>query len=232
MTAITYGTRTIEFEVQRNNRLKHTYITVERDCPVLVRANDSVDNDEIKKLVHKKAAWICSKLEELGQAPAQDAIITGSRLFYLGKSYYVELIKEERESLLIDFIHSKFKIHTPQVVDQEAISEAIDIFYLEKAHEKIKKLVFKWSDKMELFPAHIDFKLSNSKWGSCNHKNQITFNPELMKLSPSLIEYAVVHELAHIAYKNHSKEFWGVIKKYLSSYQHCEEQLKAFEKRI
>lgn len=232
MSAIQYGTRTIEFEVQRNNRLKHTYITVERDCPVLVRANDGIDNNEIKKLVRKKAAWICSKLEELGQSPAQNAIITGSRLYYLGKSYYVDLIKEEREDVLINFIHSKFQIHTPQAVDQEEISEAIEIFYLEKAHEKIKKLVLKWSNKMELLPAHIDFKLSNTKWGSCNHKNQITFNPELMKLSPSLIEYAVVHELAHIAYKNHSKEFWGVIKKHLSGYQHCEEQLKAFEKRI
>lgn len=232
MIAITYGTRTIEFEVQRNNRLKHTYITVERDCPVLVRVNDSVDNDEIKKLVRQKAAWICSKLEELGQSPAQNAIITGSRLFYLGKSYYVELIKEEREDVVIDFIHSKFKIQTPQVVDQEEINEAIEIFYLEKAHEKIKKLVLKWSQKMKLTPAHIDFKLSNTKWGSCNHKNQITFNPELMKLSPSLIEYAVVHELAHIAYKNHSKEFWGVIKKHLSSYQNSEMQLKAFEKKI
>lgn len=232
MSAIQYGTRTIEFEVERNNRLKHTYITVERDFPVLVRANDAIDNNEIKKLVRKKAAWICSKLEELGQSPAQNSMITGSRLYYLGKSYYVELIKEEREGVIIDFISSKFKIHTPQEVDQEKISEAIEVFYLEKAHEKIKKLVLKWSNKMELLPAHIDFKLSNTKWGSCNHKNQITFNPELMKLSPSLIEYAVVHELAHIAYKNHSKEFWGVIKKHLSGYQHCEEQLKAFEKKI
>ena len=232
MISIQYGTRTIGFEVQRNNRLKHTYITVERDCPVLVRANDKVDNDEIKKLVRQKAAWICSKLEELGQSPIQNTIITGSRLYYLAKSYYVELIKEEREGTVIDFISSKFRIHTPQGVDQEAISEAIEIFYLEKAHEKIKKLVLKWSNKMELFPDHIDFKLSNTKWGSCNHKNQITFNPELMKLSPSLIEYAVIHELAHIAYKNHSKEFWGLIKKHLSGYQHCEEQLKAFEKKI
>lgn len=232
MSAIQYGTRTIEFEVQRNNRLKHTYITVERDCPVLVKANNIVDNDEINKLVRQKAAWICSKLDELGQSPVQDAIITGSRLFYLGKSYYVELIKEERKEVAIDFIHSKFKIYVPQTVDKIAISEAIDIFYLEKAHEKIKKLVSKWSQKMELYPTHIDFKSSNTKWGSCNHKNQITFNPELMKLSPSLIEYTVVHELAHIAYKNHSKEFWGVVKKHLSGYQYCEEQLKAFEKKI
>jgi predicted metal-dependent hydrolase len=232
MTAISYGTRTIEFEVQRNNRLKHTYITVERDCPVLVRANDSVDNNEIKNLVHKKAAWICSKLEELGQSPAQDAIITGSRLYYLGKSYYVELIKEEREEVVINFIHSKFQIHTPQKVDQEKISEAIDIFYLEKAHDKIKKLVLKWSKKMQLAPAHIDFKTSNTKWGSCNHKNQITFNPELMKLSPSLIEYAVVHELAHIAYKNHSKEFWKLIEKYLSNSARLDVKIKEFERLI
>lgn len=232
MSAIQYGTRTIEFEVQRNNRLKHTYITIERDCPVLVRANDSVDNEEIKKVVRQKAAWICSKLEELGETPSQSNVMTGSRLYYLGKSYYVELIKEEREDVLIDFIHSKFKILTPQVIGQEEINEAIQIFYLEKAQEKIKKLVAKWSKKMEQYPTHIGFKASKTKWGSCNHMNQITFNPEIMKLSPSLIEYAVVHELAHITYKNHSKEFWGVIKKHLSGYQRCEVQLKAFEQKL
>ncbi len=232
MINVEYGTRTILFEVQRNNSLKHTYITAERDKGILVKAPDSVSNEEINKLVKCKASWIAKKLEALGESIDYGEIMTGSRFFYLGKSYYVELIKEERDYIEVDFIHSKFKIKTPFKVNQLDLNEAIDQFYKQKAQEKITKLVKKWSNIMKLFPEYIGFRLSDTKWGSCSPRNRLTFNPELMKLSSSLIEYTVIHELAHIAYKNHSKEFWALIKKFMGDYRNKEEQLKAFEKKI
>ncbi len=70
------------------------------------------------------------------------------------------------------------------------------------------------------------------KWGSCSDRNRLSFNPEIMKLSSSLIEYAVVHELSHIAHKNHSKEFWNLVQKYMSDYSKKEEQLRVFEKKL
>jgi len=53
-----------------------------------------------------------------------------------------------------------------------------------------------------------------------------------MKLPLSLVEYVVVHELAHIKQHNHSKEFWKVVYKYLPDYKEREEKIKAFEKLI
>ena len=85
---------------------------------------------------------------------------------------------------------------------------------------------------MKLFPEYVGFRKSKTKWGSCSERNRITFNPEIMKLSSSLIEYIVIHELAHIAYKNHSKEFWILVKKFMSDYVKKEEELKVFEKKI
>ncbi|RUM44003.1 MAG: M48 family peptidase, partial [Hydrogenimonas sp.] len=73
---------------------------------------------------------------------------------------------------------------------------------------------------------------SKTKWGSCSQRDRITFNPEVIKLSSSLIEYIVVHELAHIAYKNHSKEFWKLVKKYMSDYSEKEDKLRVFEKKL
>ena len=67
---------------------------------------------------------IISKLEEIGRSPEYSEIITGSRLFYFGKSYYVELTKEERDNIEVDFIHSKFKIMVPLQVDSVQINEA------------------------------------------------------------------------------------------------------------
>ena len=53
-----------------------------------------------------------------------------------------------------------------------------------------------------------------------------------MKLSSSLIKYVVIHELAHIQYKNHSKDFWNLVKKNMSDYQKKEDILRGFEKKL
>ncbi len=229
---IEYGTQTIEFEVQRSKKACNTYITVERDSGVLVKAPEHISDSEIQALVRSKAKWIIQKLEEVGSEIDYGEILTGSRLFYMGKSYYVELIKENRQNIEVSFIHSKFKIYTPLEVSQIELTEATDRFYREKAEEKITKLVRKYSDTMKLHPEYIGFRKSKIKWGSCSECNRITFNPEVIKLSSSLIEYVVVHELAHIAHKNHSKNFWNLVKKYMSDYKSKEEMLLRFEKKL
>ena len=232
ISSVNYGTQTIEFEVQKSKSCKNTYITVERDIGVVVKTNENISNEELETLVKGKASWIIKKLEELGNSIEYGNIITGSRLFYMGKSYYVELIKEDRDTYEVSFIHSKFKIHTPKTIDQNLLQESIESFYFNKAKEKLVKLTQKYSDIMKLFPEKIYFRKSKTKWGSCSASNKITYNPEVMKLSSSLIEYVVVHELAHIQYKNHSKDFWTLIKKFMSDYAIKEETLRSFEKRL
>ena len=229
---VRYGTQTIEFEIKRSRRAKNCYISVQRDSGVVVKAPEYMNEEEIALLVKSKAKWIVQKKSEIGKVIDYGEITTGSRLFYLGKSYYVELLAEGREDICVEFIHSKFKIHTPRNVTQEELSCAIKLFYREKAKQKIDKLVKKYTQQMQLFPEYVGYKESNTKWGSCSPRNRITFNPEIMKLSSSLIEYAVIHELAHIAYKNHSKEFWRLVAKFMSDYKEKEALLRSFEKRL
>ncbi|SFP86247.1 M48 family metallopeptidase [Hydrogenimonas thermophila] len=229
---VEYGTETIEFKITRSKKAKNTYITVDRDNGVVVKAPEGVLDDEIASMVKSKAKWIVQKLEEVGSEVEHGEIVTGSRLFYLGKSYYVEIIRQNRKDIEVTFIHSKFKIYTPKHYNQIELNEAIDRFYKQKAEEKITKLVKKFSATMKLYPEYVGFRKSKTKWGSCSQRDRITFNPEVMKLSSSLIEYVVIHELAHIAYKNHSKEFWKLIKKYMSDYTEKEKQLRVFEKKV
>ena len=230
--SIDYGTQIIEFEIQRKKACKNTYITVERDIGVIVKTNINISIEELKTLVKSKAKWILKKFEEIGQSVDYGKIVTGSRLFYMGKSYYIELLKEERINYEIEFIHSKFIIKTPLSIEQNKLNEVIEEFYKQKAQEKITKLVNKYSDIMKLFPLKLYFKNSKTKWASCSASNKISFNPEVMKLASSLIKYVVIHELAHIQYKNHSKDFWNLVKKNMSDYQKKEEILRGFEKKL
>jgi len=230
--SIDYGTQTVEFEVHRSKTCKNTYITVERDVGVIVKTNNDISIEELKNLVKSKAKWILRKLEDLEQSIDYGKIITGSRLFYMGKSYYIELLKEDRKNYKLDFIHSKFIIKTPFITEQSKLNEIIEDFYKQKAQERITKLVNKYSDVMKLFPEHIGFKKSKTKWASCSATNKISFNPEVMKLASTLVQYVVIHELAHIQYKNHSKDFWALVKKYMNDYLKKEETLRGFEKKL
>ena len=71
-----------------------------------------------------------------------------------------------------------------------------------------------------------------SKWGSCSVKNSLIFNYYLAKLPEDIIEYVVVHELAHIKHKNHQKEFWDLVSKFIPDYKERIKRLRKLEKEF
>jgi predicted metal-dependent hydrolase len=103
-----------------------------------------------------------------------------------------------------------------------------DIFYKEKSKEILPKIVDKYSNMMKLFPTKLKYRKNKRVWGSCNYKNEINFNIYLMKLPMELIEYVVIHELAHIKHKNHSKKFWNLVEYYCEDYKKREKLFRNF----
>lgn len=103
----------------------------------------------------------------------------------------------------------------------------LDRFYKDEAKRVISPLVEKYSQEMKLYPTSIKFRKNKNTWGSCNYKNGLNFNTLLVKFPLEVVEYVVIHELAHIQHKNHSKEFWRVVENYCSDYKSREKLLKS-----
>ena len=72
---------------------------------------------------------------------------------------------------------------------------------------------------MALVPTNIRFRKTKRQWGSCSGKNVLSFNTMLMKLPLSVIQYIIVHELAHIKHKHHQKSFWKLVEEHLPDYR-------------
>ena len=232
LNSVKYGTSLIEFNIQRKARLKNTYIQVSTDG-VLVKTDKKTSLKEINEMVEKKSAWITKKIELFKSIAINNEITTGSRLYYLGKNYYVHIKKDNNEDKIkVKFIHSKFIISTPSKYSKKELHRTINIFYKQKAIEKITPLTEKLAKEMQVFPTYIGFRNSKTRWGSCSSTNRISFNYNLIKLPTSLIKYVIIHELAHIKHKNHSKEFWLFVQKYMSDYKEKMIKIREFEKII
>lgn len=102
----------------------------------------------------------------------------------------------------------------------------LDTFYKNEIQKYIPKLVEEYSKKMKLYPEKISYRKNKRTWGSCNYKNELNFNILLMKYPIFIMEYIVIHELAHIKHKNHSKNFWILVEKYCPQYKEIEKIFK------
>lgn len=134
--------------------------------------------------------------------------------------------------MTLEMFEQKFLIKMPQNTTQEMLQELFNDFYKKEAIKTISPMVEKWAEKMALYPENIAFRKATRQWGSCSSQNNLSFNYYLMKLPLYMIEYVVVHELAHIKEKNHSKNFWALVEKSLPNYKTVVTELREFERGL
>ena len=104
----------------------------------------------------------------------------------------------------------------------------LDLFYKKEIQKILPAKLEEYSRKMSLFPTSISYRKNKRTWGSCNYKNGLNFNILLMKFPIEVMEYVIVHELAHIKHKNHSKDFWNLVAVYCPNYKEIEKRFKNF----
>jgi predicted metal-dependent hydrolase len=225
MPNVQYGHKTIEYTLDVKEGLKSHYISVEKGVGVILKGK-SIPAEHAEKLILKKAKWILDKLE-LVQSIGDEDIVTGARIQYLGRKYYVELIIDERLQVIdIDFTESKFKVTLPtRLNNQVALKVTFENFIRIKAKERIEPIIKKWSKSTGLEYANLKFMKLEKRWGSCTPANTIIINYNAIKLPFSLIEYLVVHELVHTKIKSHSKEFWAELSKHIVNWKELDEKM-------
>jgi len=131
----------------------------------------------------------------------------------------------------IDFITQKFEPKESYLFGKK-VQSLTDEQLKEALPPVIVEMLKKHTKAMQLYPSKIGFRFNKSRWGSCSSANSINFNYYLAKLPYELIEYVVVHELAHIKHKNHSQEFWDLVEKFMPDMKKRRKKLREFEKRI
>ena len=206
-----------------NPKLKHTYLSFDNEGNLVIKS-PKVSQHYIEQLLLKKSDWINSSREKLLQKKGKLLDFSQqAELYYQGQAYPLRLIEQTKKRTKLVFDQEVFLLYYHQY-DEILFQKHVDNFYKEEAKQFIPLLVEKWSRQMALAPTSICFRKTKRQWGSCSGKNVLSFNTMLMKLPLSVIQYIIVHELAHIKHKHHQKSFWNLVEQYLPDYkQHVTE---------
>lgn len=210
-----------------NPKLKHTYLTFDGEENLVIKS-PKVSQHYIEQLLLKKSDWINRSKEKLLQKKGKSLDFSKQeKLYYKGCSYPLRLIEQTKKRTMLIFDQEAFLLYYHQY-DKILFQKHIDNFYKEEAKQFIPLLIEKWSMQMDLAPASIRFRKTKRQWGSCSGKNVLSFNTMLMKLPLSVIQYIIVHELAHIKHKHHQKSFWHLVEQHMPDYKQHVAELKKY----
>ncbi|MGI6688393.1 MAG: M48 family metallopeptidase [Christensenellales bacterium] len=212
----------IPYEVIRSDR-KSIALVIDNEANLVVRAPHNTKDKEIADFVDKKRHWIIDKQYQVsvfGEKHAPVLIETGESILYLGDTY----------TLLRDNV-SEIKISSTNILIPENYNkENVVTWMRNEAAKLLNERVAKYAGLMGITYKSVKLSEAKARWGSCSPKNNLNFAWRLIMCPIAVIDYVVVHELSHVAYKNHSPAFWARVKTVLPHYKEQQDWLKVNRK--
>jgi predicted metal-dependent hydrolase len=205
----------LQAELIYTPKRKHSYIQVKYDSTIIIKTpykNERYAMD----FFQDKELWIRKQLHKNAKNK-QIQINLEDEILLFGEVYSMDT---QEASYLRKKLH-KLRINTPN-----KILALYDDFYKYTAQEYLQSRAEHFSKIMNLEYKKLRYRKMKSRWGSCSSKKEITFNTQLMKLDKALIDYVIVHELAHLVHMNHSKKFHELVEFYLLEAKELRKRVK------
>lgn len=220
---VLYKDKLIEYEVIKS-KIKNLYIHIKAG-KVIVKAPARVKDKDIERAVEEKKKWIYEKLENMNV----DRYKQGSNVFLLGKAYplKIKFIKPNTSNIYIE--NGNMIVEIPKKYKKEyekIIEELLDDVYMKVAEKEVDMAMQIVTRIVGIKPNKYRIKKLKTAWGTCTSNKNITINSSLMKYDRTVIQYVVLHEICHLKYMNHSKEFWNMVERYMKNYKEIRRRLK------
>ena len=194
--------------LKKNN--KNTYLRIDDELNIVVTTSFFTSKSSIKKILDNNIKQIEKMIIK-----KEKEIEKNNEFYYLGKKYNFISTNATDFSIDGDFIFGK--------------KEKLDKWYKAQMKEIFsERLRYNY----DLFEENIPFpslriRQMKTRWGVCNIKTKtVTLNSLLLKYSIEKLDYVIIHELSHLIYPNHSKDFWLLVGKYCKDYKQIRKELK------
>ena len=168
-------------------------------------------DDKIREIVKSKDNWIREKIQHIQKYndqphPPGKELVNGESVLYMGRLYQIEIVGEGLSDICFE---QRFLI--PVTVAKNGKS-ALRRWYISRAIEKIIPRAKLFANTLGVKYSNIKIVNTQFRWGSCSPNNNVSFNWRLIKAPMFVIDYVIVHELAHLLESNHSVRFWNIVR--------------------
>lgn len=203
--------------VRRSDRRRTVGLTVERNGSLTVQAPPDAAEDELTRLVRSREVWIYTKLAEkemLLRAWQPKEFVPGEGFMFLGRRYRLRLIDDPTAPPL-QFSGGWFEL---QRALQASGAEVFAGWYARRGRSWLKSRVKRYVDRVGVAPGPVEVRDLGYRWGSCGVR-RVHFHWRVMTLPPRIIDYVIVHELAHMAEPHHKPAFWERVRQAMPDYE-------------
>ena len=203
-------------QLVKNQRAKHLRITVKPFENVRVTLPSSVSFIEAENFMRSKIDWI-KKHQTKIKSTEQKRTVFDEETNFCTKKHKLIINETEDNEITASISDGEIKVFYPghlgvehksvQLFIRRVIEEALRIEAKQFLPARVNELGAKYNFKYN----KVFIKNIKSRWGSCSKKGNVNFSLHLMLLPEELIDYVILHELAHTKEHNHSKNFWAIL---------------------
>lgn len=217
----------ITFSKNKSSRLS---ISIKADGSVVVTKPRLMPNFMVRRFVEKNQDWI---IKQQAKRQRQKPLMTDEMVLIFGQKY--ERVNSVENSLPTGIsivnqqaiyrpVASATQMTTQQL--QKKADQALDAFLKRAATNYILPRTAQLAEIMQITYKSISLKQQKSRWGSCSSQARLNFNWRLTHFAPEIIDYVIIHELAHRVHMNHGRDFWRLVAKFDHEYQSHKRSLK------
>ncbi len=200
-------------------------INITKQGELVVRAPRSLSLEYIMQFVKDKEKWILKKKKEmLENSNKNSSIINYNTFLYYGKEY-----KKMDFSGIKSVEISKGSIVFPNHLTKSEMLYLAQDFYITQTKELLKLRLNYFAELMNLTYTSVSIINSKTRWGSCSAEGELKFNLRISMLPCKIIDYIIIHELAHLIEFNHSKKFYKIIACVMPKWESVRKELKSYD---
>lgn len=190
---------------------------------VPLRTSDKSISDIIKK----KSDWLIEKLALVANNTiSKRQYVSGETILYLGQPIYVQIKRRDVNRLQISMVENEVVIVVATDTGNEEIKDLLIGLYKKLLKALIISRIDFYQSRFDKRPSRVTIRDQKTRWGSCSSRASLNFNYRLLMAPIEIIDYIVVHEMCHMDYMDHSKEYWQRVKEVMPDYLKYENWLK------